>query len=163
MAGTLLLTFFGLSLKIQQVNAYYCDNNRCSEDEYCCGINVCCASYRVLGLWYFWFGLVFFIFLLSSCAGFWRYRYRQHPVIITLPYSPLSNTEPSADLEKPPAYSDSDLRSSSFYSGANNSPPPPYGQQYPAQAAYMTLPPSYAAPPTGYCDFETRNQNFYQH
>ncbi|KAL5006483.1 hypothetical protein ScPMuIL_015289 [Solemya velum] len=95
--GTLFCCILAIIINLVQAN--YCDSDRCHEDEYCCGNNICCVSYKVWELWYFWFGLVFFMFLLSICACFWQYR--RHPVAIQIgnsfPYSPLS-TYPAEDM-----------------------------------------------------------------
>ncbi|KAL8618026.1 hypothetical protein ACOMHN_021746 [Nucella lapillus] len=69
-------TVGSLALYLNVVTAYYCDSDKCSDDEYCCGYNLCCKSYKVWDLWYFWCGLLFFLFLLSMCGYIWRLRSR---------------------------------------------------------------------------------------
>ncbi|XP_067933907.1 uncharacterized protein [Watersipora subatra] len=69
------------------VYAYYCDNDKCDFDEYCCGHNICCTSYNVWQMWYFWLGLVIFLILLAGCFSFWRYRYQQALVVQTCNHS----------------------------------------------------------------------------
>ncbi|XP_061186079.1 uncharacterized protein LOC133194119 [Saccostrea echinata] len=91
-----VLTVFASSLLIKQVDAYYCDSGKCENNEYCCGENICCVSYTVWELWYFWFGLVFFMILLTSCIYMWRSGYRERIIYFgTVPpsYSPLSHKE----------------------------------------------------------------------
>ncbi|XP_033761420.1 uncharacterized protein LOC117343192 [Pecten maximus] len=78
---TLLLTFTNVLFSIKSVSAYYCNNDRCKETEYCCGNNICCASYTVWQLWYFWFGIVLFLVMLFMCICLWKYRYRDRRLI----------------------------------------------------------------------------------
>lgn len=83
-----------ISCFINAVQGYYCDNDKCLEEEFCCGENICCVSYKVWELWYFWCGIIFFMFLLSMCACFWRQRSRAYWVFRTPgPFNPLSPDE----------------------------------------------------------------------
>ncbi|KAK7494938.1 hypothetical protein BaRGS_00013817 [Batillaria attramentaria] len=87
-AKTSVAAFTVLCLKL--VEGYYCDSDKCSDDEYCCGYNLCCKSYKVWDLWYFWCGLLFFMFLLSMCGCLWRLRSRNPVFISGYNYTPLN-------------------------------------------------------------------------
>ncbi|KAF6020111.1 hypothetical protein EB796_021553 [Bugula neritina] len=76
-----LASWLTILLQTHSVYGYYCDNDRCDFDEYCCGHNICCTSYNVWQMWYFWLGLVIFLILLAGCFSFWRYRYQQALVV----------------------------------------------------------------------------------
>ncbi|CAH1789449.1 unnamed protein product [Owenia fusiformis] len=114
--------------------AYYCDSGRCSEDEYCCGENKCCASFAVWQYWYFWCGLVFFIIMLTGCAGCCRYRYYQQIVVIqpgsggTHPYTRLEHS--NASVYSPTNVPDKYTNKSSHF-GQEYTPPPPYSPNKP--------------------------------
>lgn len=82
------------SFHIRQVRGYYCKSDQCDFDEYCCGHNICCTSYNVWQMWYFWLGLVLFLLLLAACFGFWRYRYQQ-ALTFTSVNNPYSRVESS--------------------------------------------------------------------
>ncbi|KAI8789734.1 uncharacterized protein LOC106058541 [Biomphalaria glabrata] len=94
--ATLLLFF------VDSVYSYYCDNDKCTEEEYCCGDNMCCPSYKVWDLWYFWCGVLFFMFLLSLCACLWRNRFLTNgPVIISsYSYTPLQEVDSIGSLSR---------------------------------------------------------------
>ncbi|XP_074659422.1 uncharacterized protein LOC141912103 [Tubulanus polymorphus] len=133
-------------LGANSVYGYYCDSGRCGEEEYCCGDNKCCTSYMVWQNWYFWFGLVFFLILLSACASFWKYRLTYYGAAIVIqggnqPYSRLQHDDHDDDIRLPmqgsmfqgshvnlpPAYAKySHKKTSTEYS-----PPPPYTQVEP--------------------------------
>ncbi|KAH9503221.1 hypothetical protein Btru_068498 [Bulinus truncatus] len=130
---TVLLIF------VDSVHSYYCDNDKCTEEEYCCGDNMCCPSYKVWDLWYFWCGVLFFMFLLSLCACLWRNRFLSsgHVIIHSYSYTPLqevdtisskgrypSNQLYTACLGTPPPYNQV-----SAGSVKNSSPLPTYAQR----------------------------------
>ncbi|KAL4222687.1 hypothetical protein ACF0H5_018728 [Mactra antiquata] len=84
------LFFVCFSGFFEAVSGYYCDNDKCLEDEFCCGENICCVSYKVWELWYFWCGILFCLFLLSLCGCFWRERQRAYWMFHSpTPYRPL--------------------------------------------------------------------------
>ncbi|XP_052096136.1 vesicular, overexpressed in cancer, prosurvival protein 1-like [Mytilus californianus] len=119
---------------IDLVEGYYCDSERCLENEYCCGDNICCVSYTVWELWYFWCGIIFFLVLLSMCICLWKTRYRDSRIFIGTSqpiYSPLSNKQPS--LAHGERYRD-DYTEGEYY----RTPPPSgvYGYK-------TTVPPTY--------------------
>ncbi|CAG2193148.1 unnamed protein product [Mytilus edulis] len=58
MASDLMFWFFFAHFLTDLVEGYYCDSERCLENEYCCGDNICCVSYTVWELWYFCLGTV---------------------------------------------------------------------------------------------------------
>lgn len=98
-----LLLFILASFSTKQVVGYYCDSDKCDAEQYCCGVNICCTSYAVWQLWYFWCGIVFFVILLSACAGCCRYRY-YHTIVIhpgTHPYTRWEDAEahPSTKMQ----------------------------------------------------------------
>ncbi|ESO97153.1 hypothetical protein LOTGIDRAFT_174586 [Lottia gigantea] len=150
--GTVLVS----SILIKQVSCYYCEGDKCSDDEYCCGYNTCCSSYKVWELWYFWFGLCFFLILLSMCSCLWRYRPSKGVVIISTSggynYSPLhddpisihtssedtnqvhtrsgpgiSHSAYSPSDSGPPAYTST---SNNFHKNKLSSPPPAYSDVF---------------------------------
>jgi len=86
------------------VFGYYCDNDRCDFDEYCCGHNICCTSYNVWQMWYFWLGLVIFLILLAGCFSFWRYRYQQSLVVQSCNHTGYAPFVQSASTQNIPAH-----------------------------------------------------------
>ncbi|XP_029645982.1 uncharacterized protein LOC115219836 [Octopus sinensis] len=86
----LTLALFGI-LHPLQVAGYYCDSDKCGDDEYCCGYNICCKSYKVWELWYFWFGFGIILILLFFFGCFWKYRQNRNYLIIRtdIPYTTI--------------------------------------------------------------------------
>lgn len=128
---------------ITTVQSYYCDNDKCLEEEFCCGENICCVSYKVWELWYFWCGILFFMFLLSMCACFWRQRNRAYWVFRAPgPYNPLSPEEdpryimnghtdtyiPGVERASSPRsfYSPAPMKTQSSWYSPHQMDPPPY-------------------------------------
>ncbi|XP_046349800.1 vesicular, overexpressed in cancer, prosurvival protein 1-like [Haliotis rufescens] len=140
-AKTLGLTI-SATVCVSKIAAYYCDSDRCSEDEYCCGDNLCCTSYKVWGLWYFWFGLVFFLILLSMCTCLWRFRHPGTVIINKYNYSPLRQDGNTLHCRN---NSDQEYigPGGTFFASATH-PPPPYSNYSPVKSA----PPSSLDPPS---------------
>ncbi|XP_060605378.1 WW domain binding protein VOPP1-like [Ruditapes philippinarum] len=91
------IVFVYFTCLFESVRGYYCDNDKCLEEEFCCGENICCVSYKVWELWYFWCGILFCLFLLSMCACFWRQRQRAYWVFHSpTPYRPLNPEDKSS-------------------------------------------------------------------
>lgn len=91
-ARVFLLTFLlVVILHHSQVAGYYCDSDRCGDDEYCCGYNICCKSYKVWELWYFWFGIAIILILLIIFGCFWKYQQNNNYLTISseIPYTAL--------------------------------------------------------------------------
>ncbi|XP_059148744.1 uncharacterized protein LOC131935981 [Physella acuta] len=141
---TVQLSFFVFLTFIEAVDCYYCDNDKCTEEEYCCGDNTCCPSYKVWDLWYFWCGVLFFMFLLSLCACLWRYRLLSNGTIIIsgYSYSPLQEVDSMAAHQ--------DFTTIRFTRNGNEmyephlGTPPPYNQASTGNVKVAGLPPSYA-------------------
>ncbi|CAI9736370.1 Hypothetical predicted protein [Octopus vulgaris] len=83
----LTLALFGI-LHPLQVAGYYCDSDKCGDDEYCCGYNICCKSYKV---WELWFGFGIILILLFFFGCFWKYRQNRNYLIIRtdIPYTTI--------------------------------------------------------------------------
>ncbi|XP_064648215.1 WW domain-binding protein 1-like [Lineus longissimus] len=118
---------------ISRVSGYYCDSGRCGDDEYCCGLNICCTSYMVWQNWYFWCGLVFFLIMLSACASFWRYRYMYYRTALIVHAGPSYrqlNDESDDPVHHMPPDGNNHGMSNNYakYSGqaAGYCEPPPY-------------------------------------
>ncbi|XP_041365612.1 WW domain-binding protein 1-like isoform X2 [Gigantopelta aegis] len=134
-------------LSLSQVLAYYCDSKRCNEDEYCCGDNLCCTSYKVWELWYFWFGLVFFLMLLSTCTCLWRFRQNQGLIFISgFNYSPLRSESPprSCSASEPDLIPQSDCCGNRPYFASISHPPPAYSSAKLSKTLPTDPPPSYS-------------------
>ncbi|CAG5122285.1 unnamed protein product [Candidula unifasciata] len=132
-------------LSVNTVSAYYCDNDKCTEEEYCCGDNMCCPSYKVWDLWYFWCGVLFFLFLLSICACLWRYRILSTSGAIVNDYSYTTLKEDGAVRMYP------DIAAAGRYVSGSNTiytpsvrSPPPYSHVSAGSFKIATAPPSYA-------------------
>uniref|UniRef100_A0A0B6YNS0 Vesicular, overexpressed in cancer, prosurvival protein 1 n=1 Tax=Arion vulgaris TaxID=1028688 RepID=A0A0B6YNS0_9EUPU len=132
-------------LSIHTVSAYYCDNDRCTEEEYCCGDNTCCPSYKVWDLWYFWCGVLFFLFLLSMCACLWRHRRLSNGGIIDNGYSytalrKVSGAGSPQGLPTPNRY----YHNSDKLFKPSLGTPPPYSHPSSGGIKVAGSPPSYA-------------------
>ncbi|KAH3716855.1 uncharacterized protein LOC127854981 [Dreissena polymorpha] len=108
---------------LDYVAAYYCDNDKCLEDQFCCGENICCVSYKVWELWYFWCGILFCLLLLSLCGCFWQQRQRAYWMFHTAnpnPYRPLDveGEETKYSQSHKDGYHGNKERSPQFYSPA---------------------------------------------
>ncbi|XP_052801983.1 uncharacterized protein LOC128232458 [Mya arenaria] len=103
--------FFSLC---DSVLCYYCDNDKCLEDQFCCGENICCVSYKVWELWYFWLGILFCVFLLSLCGCFWRERQRAYWFHSPTQH-PYRQLNPEDDLKYKDDYHAKKDRSPEFY------------------------------------------------
>lgn len=68
-----------LALLSAVVDAYYCDHDLCTHEQYCCGDNLCC-DYASWWSWYVWVALLFVLGLSGLLWGCLRYicvdRYR---------------------------------------------------------------------------------------
>ncbi|XP_025095443.1 vesicular, overexpressed in cancer, prosurvival protein 1-like [Pomacea canaliculata] len=123
------------------VQGYYCDSDKCSDEEYCCGYNLCCKSYKVWDLWYFWCGLLFFVFLLSVCVMLCRIRARSSLLVGGYNYAPLSQDHACVHTcaTGPVLMSHGASRSSGLHAN-----PPPYCQPSASQNKATVPPPAYS-------------------
>ncbi|XP_005101933.1 uncharacterized protein LOC101846973 [Aplysia californica] len=136
--------FYTLTLNVKSVEAYYCDNDRCTEEEYCCGDNVCCPSYKVLDLWYLWCGILFFMFLLSLCTCLWRYRFLSRGAVIIRGYTYTPLQEMDAVDTRPDAPVGRYARGFDKPAQPPVGTPPPYSQVSASNVKISTPPPPYA-------------------
>ncbi|CAL1526737.1 unnamed protein product [Lymnaea stagnalis] len=125
------------------VCSYYCDNDKCTEEEYCCGENTCCPSYKVWDLWYFWCGVLFFMFLLSLCACLWRNRFLSNGTIIISGYSYTPLQEVDSGSSRPDFTGRYPRSSNQMYTPPLGTPPP-YNQVSAGNIKVAAPPPSYA-------------------
>ncbi|KAK3588139.1 hypothetical protein CHS0354_012197 [Potamilus streckersoni] len=145
--------FILVSFFLKTVFGYYCDSDRCLEDEYCCGENICCVSYKVWELWYFWFGIFLFIVMLSFCICFWRQRSRAYYILFRTPapYSPLAT-------EGERGYTGSRSESSYITTTEGDTPERSFYKNYPSDTASVysmfhgeqEFPPPYTDTPQSY-------------
>ncbi|KAK6165856.1 hypothetical protein SNE40_022685 [Patella caerulea] len=150
------------ALLLKQVTAYYCEGDKCSDDEYCCGLNTCCTSYKVWELWYFWFGLCFFLVLLSMCSCLWRYRPRGVVIISSTGggynYSPLHNDPVSINTspgEPNLVHTRGGPGTNHFFTATGNGPPP-YSASHGLQSHNKIN-----APPPAYADVAHSQKGHY--
>ncbi|XP_076472393.1 uncharacterized protein LOC143301859 [Babylonia areolata] len=135
-------TVGAMTLYFSVVAGYYCDSDKCSDDEYCCGYNLCCKSYKVWDMWYFWCGLLFFLFLLSMCTCIWRLRSRSSLIIGRYTYTRLQRD--STFIHSCPAASSAMMSHGPPSFSDPSGHPPPYVQPDNSHSKSPSPPPAYA-------------------
>ncbi|KAK7110315.1 hypothetical protein V1264_014209 [Littorina saxatilis] len=93
-------------------------------------------------MWYFWCGLLFFMFLLSMCACLWKLRSRSALLTGGYPYTPLGQEATYVQTCTPTAPSMMTGGSHAFADLHGN--PPPYSRPDPSQHKSSSPPPAYA-------------------
>ncbi|KAK3093297.1 hypothetical protein FSP39_013800 [Pinctada imbricata] len=124
---------------LKLVEGYYCNSDECAENEYCCGDGICCVSYTVWELWYFWLGIVVFLVMLSTCLCLWKSGFRERILYSkshSPSYSPLPQKMSHSSNSLSDEYHTADDR---FTSSSSDN-----------QASHKMEPPSYVEATSGY-------------